>query len=71
MRDKDGFWISKKSIPDIIYTYLSTSDIPKDYLTSNIDEAKVFNWFTFGFVKFMLDSYGISTREAFVQYLKI
>ena len=70
MKNKHGFWISNISVLNVIYTYLFTNDIPEDYLTTNMDEAKHFNWFTYGFVKFMLDSYDIYVREAFIQNFK-
>jgi len=71
MKNKRGFWISKNSILNIIYTYLFTNDIPEDYLTTDMYEAKQFNWFTYGFMKFMFDSYDIHVREAFIQNFKV
>lgn len=70
MKNKHGFWVSKESISNIVYTYLFTNAEPEDYLTTDIEKAKCFNWFTYGFIKFIFDSYGIYVREAFIQYLK-
>ena len=71
MKNKHGFWISKNSILNIIYKYLFANDIPEDYLTTDMYEAKRFNWFTYGFMKFMFDSYNIYVREAFIQNFKV
>lgn len=71
MKNIDGYWVGKKSVLKIIFNYLFGSDEkPTEYLTSDIYEAKKFNWFTYGFVKFIFDSYGIYIREAFIQIIK-
>ncbi len=71
MKDIDGYWISKKSVLKVIFNYLFGNDKPSEYLTSDMYEAKQFNWFTYGFVKFMFDSYNIYVREAFIQNFKV
>lgn len=70
MKNIDGYWVSKNSIYKVISNYLFGSEKPVEYLTSDMYEAKRFNWFTYGFMKFIFDSYGIYVREAFVQYFK-
>lgn len=71
MKNKDGLWISKNSIGKIVYNYLFNFEFPEDYLTSNMDEARTFNWFSYGFFKFILESYDIKNREAFIVYVKV
>lgn len=71
MKNIDGYWVSKKSIFKFIIDYLLGNEKPSIYLTYDMDEAKHFNWFSYGFVKFMLDSYGIHVREAFIQNFKV
>lgn len=71
MKNIEGYWISKKSVLKVVFNYLFGSEKPDGYLTSDMYEAKQFNWFTYGFVKFMFDSYDIYVREAFIQNFKI
>ena len=71
MKDIDGYWVSKKSVLKVVFNYLFGNGKPKEYLTSDMYEAKKFNWFTYGFVKFMFDSYDIHVREAFIQNFKV
>lgn len=71
MKNKDGYWVSKKSIPNVVFTYLCTNNKPNNFLTDTMNEAKIFNWFSYGFAKFIFDSYDIYVRESFIQYLKI
>lgn len=71
MKNIDGYWVSKKSVLKVVFNYLFGNEKPSEYLTSDMYEAKHFNWFTYGFVKFMLDSYNIYVREAFIQNFKV
>lgn len=71
MKNKDGYWVSKKSISNVVFTYLCTNNKPNNFLTDTMNEAKIFNWFSYGFTKFIFDSYDIYVREAFIKYLKI
>jgi len=67
MKNKDGLWIKDGSLGKVLKNYLFDLGEPKDFATSELSEAKPFNWFTFGFFEYIFQSYDIYVREAFIE----
>lgn len=63
----DSLWIKKGSLLNVLKTYLFDLGELKDFTTSDLFEAKSFNWFTYGFFEYVFQSYNIYTREAFIE----
>ncbi len=70
MKDKDGLWIKKGSLFGILKAFLLDLGEPKEFTTSDLYQAKSFNWFTYGFFEYIFKSYNIYIREAFIQNMK-
>lgn len=70
MKNKDGLWIRKGSLLEVLKNFLFDLGVPKDFTTSDMFQAKAFNWFTYGFFEYIFQSYNIYIREAFIQNMK-
>jgi hypothetical protein len=71
MKYKESLWIKNTFQSTLLKKYFfDVGEKLNIDFTYNPEEARTFNWFTYGFLEFILNSFGIFVRESYILKMK-